>query len=174
MNLDNLNKYEDLEEISIREEMFDFIRGNDFGTDKSIPYVHRHMRRTNHQLDRCACWREIQNKGVVGCPYCDGIGSYWDESLVLGIMYLPNKRKLSKLLGAELPGVTTNYDMIFLSEQSDVIDQHDRIYVPHKTNSGALEYPISIKEKYLAVGAVEKRLDNSNLEYRLVMLARVD
>lgn len=177
MNLSDLklNPYDDLEEISIKNEVIDFILGDDFGTQKFNPFIHRALRRDKYDKpDKCTCWDPVANEGKCGCPYCDGVGYYWDESIIPGIIYLLNKRKIVGVLDTEIAaGRAGDYDLAFISQYDIQINSQDYLLEPHLNNNGFIQYPLKSKSKFLILEGVERRLDWANKEYSLSIISKV-
>lgn len=169
-----LNPYSDLEEISIQDEIISFISGEDFGEQKNTPHIHRALRRDKYNEPiKCTCWDKVANEGVDGCPYCDGVGFYWDESIIPGIIFLLNKRKLVSAMSIEVEaGRKDDYEMAFICPYNINMVQRDGILIPHMTNQGMIKYPVEIDQTYYIVEVVNRRLDHSRKEYSMSIISR--
>lgn len=172
----NLNPYCDLEEISIHDEIRHFFLGEDFGEQKMVPYIHRALRRDKYKKpQRCTCYDEMSNEGVESCPYCEGIGLYWDEKIIAGQVFIMNKRKLGSARDYRLDaGRADDYDLGFIARAGDLVINPDWILLPHLTNDGMLMYPIEIDETYIVSKSVDRYLDHSRKEYTMVILTRIE
>lgn len=171
----NLNPYEPLEEIDIQQEVVSFLLGEDFGTQKTIPFIHRELRRDKFdEPEKCICYDSIANEGVSGCPYCDGVGFYWDESIIPGILFLLNKRKIVSALDIEIAaGRRGDYEVAFITPYDINIKQRDYLNMPHLTDAGFIKYPLQISESYYVVEAIIRRLDLAKKEYSLSIITLV-
>ena len=170
-----LNPYNDLEEISIQDEVIDFISGADFGIDKFNPYIHKALRRDKYGTPlKCTCWDEFANEGKDDCPYCDGIGFYWKEVVIPGVFFLLNKRKIVNVLNqSDTAGREDSYEIGFITKFNTELIQQDLIIEPHLNNQGFFQYPYKIKIKYVVKETVERRLDLGRKEYNLTILGKV-
>jgi len=171
-----LNPYNDLEEISIQDEVIDFISGADFGIDKFIPYIYRSLKRDKYGKSiKCTCWGEFSNEGAIGCPYCDGVGYYWTETIQPGIVFILNKRKIGNALDqSDAAGREDTYELGFITRFDTVINQSDIIISPHVNDQGFFQIPYKIDKKYIVKESIERRLDMNRKEYSLSIISKVE
>ena len=170
-----LNPYNELEEISIQDEVVDFISGADFGIDKFTPYIYRALKRDKYGTPvKCTCWDEFANEGKQDCPYCDGIGYYWKESVQSGIFFLLNKRKIVNVMNeSDTAGREDSYEIGFITKFNDPLLQQDIVISPHLNEQGFFQYPYKVDTKYYVKDTVKRRLDLGRREYNLVILSKV-
>jgi hypothetical protein len=170
-----ITKYGDYQEISLREELVELITGDDFGEEKFIPHVLRKIRIDNKQNKiRCTCWDPISNEGRQGCPFCDGIGSLWDESIVAGFMYFLTKKKLSNTeVYSNQPGRSEKYDLAFISPSDLRLREGDRIYIPSVTEEGFFVIPLYMESEFFVINYTDFRLGNGRVEYSRSVLSKV-
>jgi len=170
-----LNPYNDLEEISIQDEVVDFISGADFGIDKFTPYIFRALKRDKYGVPiKCTCWDDFANEGKEDCPYCDGIGFYWRELVEAGIFLLLNKRKIVKVLSqSDTVGREDTYEIGFITQFNVELLQRDRVIAPHLNDQGFFQYPYKVDKEYMVKETLERRLDLGRKEYNLSILGKV-
>jgi len=171
-----LNPYNDFEEISIQDEVIDFISGADFGIDKYTPYIYRSLKRDKYgDPIKCTCWGEFSNEGKIDCPYCDGVGYYWREGISPGIVFVLNKRKIGNVLDqSDAAGREDTYELGFISKFNTVIHQGDFIISPHVNEQGFFQSPYKADVKYIVKESLERRLDMNRKEYSLSIISKVD
>ena len=171
----NLNHYKGTEEISISHELKEFIAGEDFGEQKFCPFVHRKMRVDKYdKKTRCVCWRELENEGVEGCPYCDGIGFYWDEFVIPGFDFLLSRKSVTGLMGYEIEiSRDQAYVSLLITPPEVEIATGDRVLLPHVNNRGLILHPVKMKKEYIIIEEIERRLDWGTKEFSWSVLKRV-
>ena len=171
----NLNHYKRTEEISIRHELHEFISGEDFGEQKNSPFVHRKLRRDKYgERERCTCWRQLENEASPGCPYCDGLGYYWDETIIPGFMSVLNKRMLASVMEYEMPiSRNTSFLMSFITTPEVDLKTKDVIYFPHVDDEGTILHPVRMDEEYIVLQEIDRRLDWNSKEFSWAILRKV-
>ena len=169
-----LNPYSDLEEISLRDELDDVISGSDFGVEKHIPYIHRKIRLDKYNNpEYCICYNNRNNEGRLGCPYCDGVGKYWDEVLIPGFIYLVNKKKIVGMMDYMVnAGRNEEYEFLFITSVCHKVRKMDSIIEPHVSDDGFLKFPIKHMITYEVTEALDRRLDMGRAEFSFVVLSR--
>lgn len=182
MNPDNpsildltLNPYNELEELSIEDELSDFISGKDFGIEKYVPYIHKALKRDKYGTPgHCTCWDKFANEGRDDCPYCDGIGYYWKETVIPAIMFLLNKRNIVKVLNTgEVAGREGGYETAIITRHTDNVMQTDRIIVPHLDDNGFFQHPYKEEASYYVKERKVRRLDLGRKEYDFSVISKV-
>jgi len=165
-----------LEEISLQDELIDFINGKDFGKEKKRVFILRQLRRDNNgDLIPCVCKDELANEGLQDCHYCEGIGYYWDEKIITGFLYDPTKRKINTVLEINKEaGRKDRYEIRFMTDFNVYIHQYDRLFEPDLTVDGFVKIPIKYVNKYIILENIYKRMDYGRLEYNYSVLSRYE
>lgn len=169
-----LNPYQDLEEIDLRQEILDFIAGDDFGKEKWNPFIFRKRRYSQESgYQYCTCWNHASNEGRVGCADCDGEGILWDEIIIPGFIYRITTKSLASDYGfRENLGRAENSYLGFITPYDVTIRAGDHIMVPHLTSSGTFTHPITTDGTYFVNQARKLRLDFGGVEFGEAIMTR--
>ncbi|MDB4533397.1 hypothetical protein N9242_00895 [Vicingaceae bacterium] len=171
----NLNSYNELEELSLQDEILQFILGEDFGVEKFIPFVHRAVKTDKFgDAQHCTCWDKFANEAKIGCPYCEGMGYYWKESIIPAVMFLLNKRKIINVMNtSEAAGREDGYETALITLPEVKIMQNDRVIVPHLNDKGFFQVPYKEDAEYYVKERIEKRLDFGRKEYDFSIISKI-
>lgn len=177
MSYENVLKvrYKDLEEISIRQEILDFISGYDFGEPKETAYVVKKIRRDRTNTARkCSCWDNIKNEGRKGCPSCSGLGYQNDEKLIIGFLaILQSKRAIESQEYKASVGRADEILYVFYTPYDLKLGTGDIILRPVLTDEGFIDWPLEYTEKYMITSPFNYRLDEGRLEYNFYNVTKV-
>ncbi len=177
MSYENVLKvrYHDLEEISMRQEVLDFISGYDYGEPKEIIFVVKKIRRdrTDRPM-KCACWNNIKNEGAKGCHSCGGLGYQYDEKLIMGFLaILQAKRANQALEYKDTPGRSIEVNYIFYTAYNNKLKDGDVLLKPVMTTEGFIDWPLEYTEKYLINASFNYRLDEGRSEFFFYNVTKV-
>jgi hypothetical protein len=161
-------RYRDLEEISIRQELFDFISGWDYGEPKENIFIVKLLERDGSANPRkCRCWDN-------GCPYCDGLGYRNNEKIIYGFIFDTKNNKLADVMGYKNTlGRTTEVSHNLITTFDIGIIDGDFIMKPALTDEGLLSFPLAYLDKYLVKHSVPQRLDEGRFEFNFCELVQV-
>ena len=171
-----LNRYKDLEEISIRQEVDDFFSGFDYGEEKENTFVIQRIRRNeNNVAKHCPkCWDNLRNEGKPGCPSCFGLGYQFDESLSLGYMTPLQHKKLSQsFVYQEDLGRSIEVLYGFYTRYKPQLFDGDIVLKPKLTDEGFIDMPLKYVYKYVITSNYNYRLDEGRSEYNFYTALKV-
>lgn len=138
-------------DLNLAEEVYDLLL-----TDKDCdpiysPFVWRKFRRTsNNRKARCsACNPEnsVYVEGQHECPYCDGLGYIFDDTLIVGYLYKQGiTRDFGNLWMNSKVGTTDVSRYLLFTDKSLSIGLEDRILIPDLDDDGRIAVPLRINE----------------------------
>lgn len=172
--IQNALKQFDGNEIDIRSEVSEFFHGDDFGESKMSPFIFRKLRKsTSGVQEKCTCFNNLTNEGTLGCPYCDGLGYLWDESIISGMIFYMSLRKLAALTGYEVPyGRSKDFPLRFITTNDIDISIGDVIYELDRNNDGFITTPVVRVHKLFVLDGSQHRLDYGQTEYTSALVVR--
>lgn len=168
-------RYSDLEEISIRDEVIDFISGLDFGEVHYIPWIARMLNRDSRGKGiPCSCYNKQSMEGKIGCPICEGYGYTWEEKIIPGVAFFITERSLvqNTYYKAEA-GKQDDVELGFITQFDIDLRIKDHLFKPVLNEEGLFKIPLERQEDYEIIFSRQYRLDSGRLEYTYAVLNRV-
>ncbi len=162
-------------ELDLQKEIAEFFNGEDFGMPKYNILKQRSLRKTNdNMLVRCACWNNTSQEGRIGCPDCDGVGSLWDEKLILGYVYRTQYIKQAIAMTYIQPaGRAENSTFQMITPVDFPIDDGDYIYSLKYNHNGMISLPPVVIDAYKIVSSDKISLDHNRPEYFISALVKI-
>lgn len=136
-------------ELLLHEEMRELLFTDRDCTPLFVPFIHRKIRRSVEDNSKIPCLScnvvfSGVREGQVDCPYCDGVGYLWDESVQEGFFYKQAFLKGKKNTGSPSPigkaevslGAIVTHKSLFLEIEDGVasllLRQDKRIAIPFR------------------------------------------
>lgn len=167
-------------EIDVRQEVYDFFNGKDFGNEKFNILLHRQIRKDTvnapfiNKIKCTACNYNDGSVGKTGCPKCDGIGYLWDERLITGYMYRPQQIRLSDQLSRySRLGQMDQSSFILITASKYEISLGDILYSVDLNSNGGINIPIVKTNKYICSSSIPMRLDFNKVEYYSTIISEI-
>lgn len=161
-------------ELDIRQEMLDLFSGVDFENIKYMPIIVRHIRRAKSgDRIKCSCFSEERGEGLANCPYCDGVGYLWDESLVPSYIYRTKYQGLAKNLSVVDRGRIEDGYMEMIVPYSIQVNNLDLIYKVLTDGNGKIISPIERTESFIVAYSIETGFDFGKKDFTMVIMKRM-
>jgi len=165
-------------EISLRDEMTNFLQGSYPEISKKIPAVLRRMRRTDSGgLTACACVDDVTGEPDKDhfCGFCFGDGYYWDE-IFLDVYKVIIKSDVGNALKEQLasPSLWNIPVVLFYADYSEVITEADKIVELNLNTAGEKVKPLRRTAVYRINTLFDFRADNGRLEYYKIATYKED
>lgn len=155
----NLPNYKS--EIDLRKEIDSFFNGEDFGMPKYNTLLHRKLLKDeNENFKRCECWNPLTQDGAKGCSKCDGIGTLWEEQLIIGYLF---RAQYIKQLTPQMIITPSEY----------YIGKGDYLYTLKYNDNGTISLPVINIDMYKSLYSDKILLDHNRVEYNMSTVIRV-
>lgn len=141
----------EIPELNLAEEVYDLLFTDKDCSPIHSPFIWKKFRRTNYNKKlRCSsCNREDSPyvEGQQECPYCEGLGYIFDETLISGYLYKQGVTRDFGNLWMKTPAGTTDVSRYLLfTDKSVSIGLEDRIIIPDIDEYGRIVIPLNINE----------------------------
>ena len=138
-------------ELIIADEIYSLLFTEEDCSPISSPFIWRKFRRTeNNRKLNCSACNPVGSNYVEGqheCPYCNGLGYIYDDTIILGYLYKQSVIKdFGNLWMKEQIGTTDVSRYTLFTDKSVSIGLEDRILFPDLTENGQIAIPIKIVE----------------------------
>ena len=170
----NLHPIMNIPELDMRQEMIDLFSGIDFENIKYIPAIVRHIRRTQSgDRVKCSCFSEERGEGVANCPYCDGAGYLWDESLVPSYIYRTRYQGLAGNLSVKDYGRIEEGYMEMIVPYSIKVSDLDFVYKVLTDGNGKIVSPLEKTESFIVSYSAETGFDFGKKDFTMIVMKRM-
>jgi len=159
--------------VDLRKEFNDLVLGHGTYTGIGVFMLHRLMDRAG---TRCLCWN--QNRGSsTNCKYCKGESFQWTEQWVRGYFTQTFGRALTAATVANellLPGIFDKDKAMMYLPHTATPETGDSMFRIRMDSEGKPYYPIERTEKWRCVNVEDRRQENGELAFWLVLCERVE
>lgn len=153
--------------ISVRDEFNDLLLGDDLGAPTGTPFLVR-VARMHPGTDipiRCECVDPVTHEPDrdFHCPYCHGLGHYFDEHIFYGWKFRSGVKSDNNQTASV--GIVGQRSHTFYFRSGEIFGKIDKIYEIQLDHDGEVVNPVKRIAQYQPTSVDPIRLDNSRIEF---------
>jgi hypothetical protein len=158
--------------LDLRIQFNNFVLGDEDHAGAGVFMVHRTLDKSR----RCACWN-INRGSSSDCKYCKGESYLWEENFIRGYFTQTYGRALIAPTAADKlfpPGIfDLDKALIYLPFDANP-STNDSVFRIKLNNDGKPYYPIERVEKWRAVAVEDRRQENGEIAFWILVCERVE
>ena len=140
-----------------------------------VPFVSRKFRRTsnNKRVNCLACNKASDGsvEGIQQCPYCQGTGFLFDETIEVGFFYRTRYFALSSNLREDTSaGRADTPEMTLITSQDIILEELDHVKPYNLLPNGNIKIPPSFAYDYEIYYARQMSTGRSGINYNIYAL----
>lgn len=161
-------------ELKLDKEFEDLLFTSTDCTPLAVPLVYRKIRQhpTTGAVKCPGCNAKASGiiEGERTCPYCDGLGYLWDESIIKGWIYLKNNTKVTGG-GNPLEMGESDFNTFYLATKKDLLVVNDDYVRTIKLDSNKnIVMPLTYVETYKVYDSKVFASNQTNSEFNVAKI----